>query len=78
MNRVAVAWGGYGGGVREVELWLRMGTVLPSGYAAVWADQVVLADLGGRTVREALEAGMPCKRIWRAVWLHLELDDTLR
>ncbi len=64
--------------VREVELWQRMGEVLPGGYAPVWAEQVVLADLGGRTVREALGVGLPCKRIWRAVWRQLELPDTLR
>lgn len=65
-------------GVREVELWQRMRDVLPEGYVSVWADQVVLADLGGRTVREALAAGQPCKRIWRAVWRQLELPDVLR
>lgn len=55
-----------------------MGEVLPGGYVAVWADQIVLVELGGRTVREALAAGVPCKRIWRAVWAQLELPDTLR
>ena len=55
-----------------------MDAVLPGGYAVSWADQVVLEDLGSRTVREALSAGLPCKRIWRAVWAQLELPDTLR
>jgi hypothetical protein len=55
-----------------------MAAVLPGGYAATWADQVVLEDLDGRTVRDALGAGIPCKRIWRAVWRQLELPDTLR
>lgn len=64
--------------MREAEMWARMAEVLPAGYAGVWAEQVVLADLGGRTVREALAAGVPCKRIWRAVWAQLELPDTLR
>ncbi|SDZ08524.1 Protein of unknown function [Tessaracoccus flavus] len=64
--------------MREVELWARMAAVLPGGYAATWADQVVLEDLDGRTVRDALGAGIPCKRIWRAVWRQLELPDTLR
>ncbi|MCC2593133.1 DUF3046 domain-containing protein [Tessaracoccus sp. OS52] len=63
--------------MREAELWARLGKVLPDGYAAVWAEQVVLADLGGRTVRESLAAGLPCKRIWRAVWAQLELPQTL-
>ena len=64
--------------MREVELWQRMDEVLPGGYAASWADQVVLEELGSKTVREALAAGQPCKRIWRAVWAQLELPDALR
>ena len=64
--------------MREVELWQRMDEVLPGGYAASWADQVVLEVLGSKTVGEALAAGQPCKRIWRAVWRQLELPATLR
>ena len=64
--------------MREVELWQRMDEVLPGGYAASRADQVVLEELGSKTVREALAAGQPCKRIWRAVWRQLELPATLR
>ncbi|HMQ67230.1 MAG TPA: DUF3046 domain-containing protein [Arachnia sp.] len=64
--------------MREVELWQRMNEVLPGGYAASWAEQVVLEELGSKTVREALAAGQPCKRIWRAVWRQLELPATLR
>ncbi|MBK8459407.1 MAG: DUF3046 domain-containing protein [Micropruina sp.] len=59
--------------MREAELWLRLTKHLGQGYAPVWADQVVLAELGGRTVREGLAAGLPCKRIWRAVGEILEL-----
>lgn len=69
---------GYRCDVREAELWARLNQVLPGGYAPVWAEQVVLADLGGRTVRESLAAGVPCKRIWRAVWSQLELPQTLQ
>ncbi|WIY84177.1 DUF3046 domain-containing protein [Propionimicrobium sp. PCR01-08-3] len=59
--------------MREAELWQRLTAQLGSGYAHVWAEQVVLADLGGRTVTEALAAGVPCKTIWRAIWSQLEL-----
>lgn len=52
--------------------------VLPEGYSRVWADQVVLADLDGLTVSEALAAGVPCKTIWRAAWKQLELPQTQR
>jgi hypothetical protein len=33
----------------------------------------VLAELGGRTVEEALTAGVEPKVVWRAVWAALEL-----
>jgi hypothetical protein len=33
----------------------------------------VLSDIGGRTVVEALAAGVDRKEIWRAVWGKLEL-----
>lgn len=69
---------GYSVEVREAELWTRMAKVLPDGYSRVWADQVVLADLSGRTVSEALEAAVPCKTIWRAVWRHLELPGRMQ
>ncbi len=59
--------------MREAELWQRLEAHLGSAYALVWAEQVALAELGGRTVREALAANLPCKSIWRAVWAQLEL-----
>jgi len=60
--------------MRQIELWKRMHAHLGATYAHVWADQMVLANLGGRTVSEALAAGVDCKTIWRAVWASLELD----
>ncbi|MBW8752385.1 MAG: DUF3046 domain-containing protein [Propionibacteriales bacterium] len=33
----------------------------------------VLSELGGRTVDEALAAGVPPKEVWRAVWGALQL-----
>ena len=68
----------YRGRVREAELWERMNEALPDGYAQSWADSVVLEELGSRTVRDALAAGIPCKQIWRAVWKQLELPGRLR
>ncbi|GAA2183469.1 hypothetical protein GCM10009785_27150 [Brooklawnia cerclae] len=59
--------------MREAELWQRLDTHLGAAYSRVWAEQIVLADLDERTVREALAAGVPCKAIWRAVWAQLEL-----
>lgn len=64
--------------VREVELWERLNRHLGEAYAPVWAEQVVIAELGGRTVLEALAARIPSKDVWRAVWANLELPDRER
>ena len=37
-----------------------------------------MSDLGGRTAQEALDAGVPPKQVWAAVWAALELPDTER
>ncbi len=59
--------------MRETELWSRLNRHLGSTYARTWAEQYVLADLGSRTVVEALAAGVRCVTILRAVWAALEL-----
>jgi hypothetical protein len=51
---------------------------LGDGYAQVWSQQQVLADLDGRTVEQALASGEPPKRVWRAVWAVLELPASER
>ncbi len=61
--------------MRHTEFWARMTDALGPAYARAWADQQVLADLGGRTVAEALAAGESPKQVWRAVWRALELPD---
>ncbi|MDR1711836.1 MAG: DUF3046 domain-containing protein [Propionibacteriaceae bacterium] len=57
----------------EAELWIRLNRHLGADYAPLWAQTFVIADLGQLTVREALDAGLKCKVIWRAVWAALEL-----
>lgn len=64
--------------MRHSELWERMDKHLGGGYAPVWADQQVLAELGGRTVTEALDAGEDAKTVWRAVWAALALPPSER
>jgi hypothetical protein len=64
--------------MRETEFWERMRTHLGAAYAGVWAGQHSLARLGGRTVDEAMAAGIDCKTIWRAVWEALELPASER
>ena len=59
--------------MRHTEFWDRMDTVLGQEYARFWAEQQVIADLGSRTVVEALDAGESPKVVWRAVWATLDL-----
>jgi hypothetical protein len=59
--------------MRHTELWERLDQHLGASYASVWADQIVIGDLDHRTVREALDAGVPPKQVWAAVWKVLEL-----
>jgi hypothetical protein len=47
-------------------------------YARAWADQFVIGELGERTAQEALDAGVPPKRVWAAVWRALELPASER
>ncbi|MFW6599915.1 DUF3046 domain-containing protein [Propionibacteriaceae bacterium Y2011] len=59
--------------MKESEFWARMEQALGGSYARVWASQHQLADLGDRTVDEALAAGLACKQVWRVVAAALEL-----
>jgi hypothetical protein len=49
------------------EFWERMREQFGPAYAESLATDQVLAQLGGRTVVQALEAGEPTRRVWRAV-----------
>ena len=60
--------------MKETELWERLEAALGSGYHRVWAAEFSLAELGNRTVAQALADGLPSKTIWRAVWAALELS----
>jgi len=59
--------------MKHTEFWSRMDAALGPAYARSWASMFVIADLDGRTVDEALAAGVPPKEIWRAVWAVLGL-----
>jgi hypothetical protein len=50
-----------------------MGEHLGPAYADSYARDHVLAGLGGRTVYQAIEAGVATVDIWRAVWAELGL-----
>jgi hypothetical protein len=53
--------------VRLTEFWERMRGQFGASYAESLARDQVLAELGGRTAAEALEAGVPVRQVWRAV-----------
>ena len=64
--------------MRHTEFWARMDEALGSSYARAWAEQFVIRHLDGRTVQEALDAGVPPKEVWRAVWATLDLPASQR
>ncbi len=64
--------------MRHTEFWTRMDDALGAAYARVWAETQVIGALGGRTVLEALDAGMEPKVVWREVWQVLELPASER
>jgi len=51
---------------------------LGAAYAESFARDFVIAELGGRTVHEALTAGVNTKDVWRAVCTALQLPPTAR
>jgi len=53
--------------MRLTEFWRRMEALFGEAYARSWAADRVLAELSGRTVREALDAGVPPAEVWAAV-----------
>lgn len=53
--------------MRATDFWERMRAVFGASYAESFARDHVFAELGGRSVEEALAAGMDTKAVWRAV-----------
>ncbi|MFP5415721.1 MAG: DUF3046 domain-containing protein [Actinomycetes bacterium] len=64
--------------MREQELWRRLNRHLGAGTVPSWVEHVVLGELDNRTVREAMDAGVPYRDVWLAVWRFLELPDSDR
>jgi Protein of unknown function (DUF3046) len=64
--------------MRHTEFWSRMESALGPAYARSWAHHFVLAELGERTVAEALDAGEQPKAVWAAVWRALGLPASER
>jgi len=55
-----------------------MEEALGPAYYRAWAKQFVMAELDGRTAQEALDAGVPPKQVWAAVWQALDLPANQR
>ena len=59
--------------MRLTEFWARMRAELGEQYAESYARDTVIAELGSRTVEQALAAGEDTKTVWRAVCVAREL-----
>jgi hypothetical protein len=59
--------------VRLTEFWSRMTDAFGATYADSVARDQEMAELGHRTVVQALEAGEDAVTVWRAVHAHFEL-----
>jgi hypothetical protein len=68
----------YAGAVRLTVFWERMRAQFGDSYDASVAKDYVLADLGGRTVDQALAAGENPKTVWRAVCEAFDVSQKLR
>jgi hypothetical protein len=55
-----------------------MEDALGPAYYRAWASRFVIGELGERTAQEALDAGVPPKQVWAAVWRALELPASQR
>lgn len=64
--------------MRHTEFWSRLEHALGPASALSWAEMFVIVELDSRTAREALDAGVPPKQVWAAVWRALELPESER
>jgi len=64
--------------VRLTEFWRRMRAAFGDSYAESFARDYVIAELGGRTVEQALDQGEDAKTVWRAVCEAMRLPASKR
>jgi Protein of unknown function (DUF3046) len=64
--------------VRLTVFWERMRAQFGDSYASSVAKDFVLAELGGRTVDQALADGVDAKTVWRAVCEAFDVPERLR
>jgi hypothetical protein len=64
--------------VRLTVFWDRMNQQFGERYAQSVAKDYVMAELGGRTVEQALADGVDAKAVWQAVCANFEVPQRLR
>ena len=64
--------------MRLTVFWDRMNQQFGEGYAESVAKDYVLAELGGRTVDQALADGVGAREVWQAVCATFDVPQTLR
>ncbi|MFF5211833.1 DUF3046 domain-containing protein [Streptosporangium sp. NPDC000396] len=64
--------------MRLSDFWNRMKLHFGDPYAESWARDYVIADLGGRTVNQALADGIAAKEVWGAVCRVADVTGSLR
>jgi Protein of unknown function (DUF3046) len=64
--------------VRLTLFWQRMNQQFGEVYAASVAKDHVIAELGGRTIEQALAEGESAKNVWAAVCATFEVPEKLR
>lgn len=64
--------------MRLTDFWARMRQHFGATYADSFARDFVIAELGGRTVVEALEQGVDTADVWRAVCRAVDVPAKLR
>ena len=66
------------GGMRLTDFWERMRAHFGESYADSYARDHHMSELGGRTIVEALDAGMDAKDVWRVVCRVADVPPALR
>ena len=56
--------------MRLTDFWWRMNEHYGSAWAVSYARDIVISELGGRTIEQALAAGESVKEVWRALCAH--------
>jgi len=69
---------GHTAAVRLTDFWSRMRQQFGEAYVDAFARNHVFSDLGGRTVQEALAAGIDARQVWQAVCGSFDVPPKLR